>query len=551
MMGKVDNALRATRISRRSALARGTAAAGAIMGSSLLAGCTTEPGADQTGSTGSQVALPRYQRFVGPKPELQGSNDGRVPDGYLRYPDNIVKAVDQAPADGSEITAMMINAVPPTPMDRNKYWQELNKRLGANFAFLGAGNEYNAKLQVTLAGGELPDIVQLRDEVPNLPDILERKFQDLTEYLSGDAIGEYPSLANLPTNSWRGAMYGGRIYGIRFPQHPGGTYLQTRADLLDKRGLSGDVSNFDELRELFQALTEPKRNTWASGHPDAVLYLVKEMTGAPNEWSEENGKFTSAYESEETRKAISAVATLWKDGAFHPDSYVGASRRLPWFAAGTTATLSSGSASWQSIAVQYSSTVAGLKLGAIAPPKFDGGGPAVQHLSRGYFTLTGLKKAPDDQIKKLLRVLNFFASPFGTEEYTFLNYGIEGTHYSFEGGEPIRSQKAESELRVPYYYAASPPPVIYVPGMSDVSTDVFNFTKQVCPDGVQPATVGLTSETDLKKGPALKKKLATVTDDIIQGRKDISVWEEAVNDWKKNGGDAIRREYEAEFALGK
>ena len=48
-----------------------------------------------------------------------------------------------------------------------------------------------------MAGDTLGDLFNVDGEFSYLPQFLEARAQDLTEYLSGDAILEYPFLANL------------------------------------------------------------------------------------------------------------------------------------------------------------------------------------------------------------------------------------------------------------------------------------------------------------------------------------------------------------------
>ena len=50
--------------------------------------------------------------------------------------------------------------------------------------------------------------------IENLAEFLKAKCADLTPYLSGDAIKDYPNLANIPTSAWRVPIYGNAIYGI-------------------------------------------------------------------------------------------------------------------------------------------------------------------------------------------------------------------------------------------------------------------------------------------------------------------------------------------------
>ena len=66
----------------------------------------------------------------------------------------------------------------------------------------------------------LPDAMYLSGpggtppNIENMAEFLKAKCADLTPYLSGDAIKDYPNLANIPTSAWRVPIYGNAIYGI-------------------------------------------------------------------------------------------------------------------------------------------------------------------------------------------------------------------------------------------------------------------------------------------------------------------------------------------------
>ena len=55
---------------------------------------------------------------------------------------------------------------------------------------------------------------------PGLAQFLDAKMQDLTPFLSGDAIKDYPNLAAHPTGVWRTTVYSNKIYGVGDPLAP-------------------------------------------------------------------------------------------------------------------------------------------------------------------------------------------------------------------------------------------------------------------------------------------------------------------------------------------
>jgi putative aldouronate transport system substrate-binding protein len=46
----------------------------------------------------------------------------------------------------------------------------------------------------------------------------------------------------------------------------------------------------------------------------------------------------------------------------------------------------------------------------------------------------------------------------------------------------------------------------------------------------------------------LSAAFQSVMVDIVAGRRPVSDYDQAINDWRKNGGDMIRSEYEAGIA---
>jgi putative aldouronate transport system substrate-binding protein len=196
-------------LSRRNVL-RGLGAAAVL---ATGAGCGKGGGGSNTTANNRKVALPEYLRFDGVRPDLRGTGKG-VPDGFLSFP-TPKKGGAGKPGTGNTVTAITETGSIPPPLGRNKFWQSLNSRLGVNLKMnLVNEGEYPQKIVTVLAGGDLPDLVQLHPDTPHLPELLRAKFADLTEFLSGDAITEYPYLANIPPYAWPNAVYNGGIYGV-------------------------------------------------------------------------------------------------------------------------------------------------------------------------------------------------------------------------------------------------------------------------------------------------------------------------------------------------
>src|SRR5262249_622107 len=143
------------------------------------------------GASGGTVALPTFAPIAAVKPDLPGSQT--IPDGYLGYPKTTFTSVSDTPGSGTDISWMTYTIVPNAAVADNAAWQAVNKRVGANLVMqVTPFADYATRLQTVLAGGDLPDVVFLSTLQPDQARLLSTKFADLTPYLSGDAVKDYP-----------------------------------------------------------------------------------------------------------------------------------------------------------------------------------------------------------------------------------------------------------------------------------------------------------------------------------------------------------------------
>jgi putative aldouronate transport system substrate-binding protein len=72
--------------------------------------------------------------------------------------------------------------------------------------------------------------------------------------------------------------------------------------------------------------------------------------------------------------------------------------------------------------------------------------------------------------------------------------------------------------------------------------------KKVIAPGVPDPTQDLYSETKSRLWDIINGNLGNVQNDILQKRKPVSAWKDAVEDWKRTGGEQIRVELEEALA---
>lgn len=557
-------------VSRRTVL-RGALSAAALAGAGpLLAACGNGSGNGPAESNNSGVLLPSYVPLTnGPVPDLPALPNG-VLAGFLKYPANPVSVTSGTPGDGSAVSAFVqIFSQAPTAMSQNHAWQAVNKALGVTLDMqLVPSTSYNDKLSVLIAGSNLPDLVQVyaSPPPPNLPAILAARFQDLTEFLGGDAVKEYPLLANIPTVQWKAnTVYNGALYGVPVPRSVMGDVFYYRADILAAKGLNPQPASYAEFASLCKELTDPKKNVWALADPNdgggvgaatGTLQFIQQMLGVGNGWVQVGGKLTNAWELPETTEALARTAELWKAGYIHPDSFSTPTESLTtdykqWINGGS-AVLDGDS--WAAWAPFYIQNVAGpsFRIGGMLPPAYDSGSKPVTWQQVPSFSFTAFKKAPKSRIKELLKIVNWLSAPFGSAEFLLKNDGVEGVDWARQNGDVIQTQTGKDEVAgLGLGYVAAPPDVLYTGGFPQATKDCYEFMKKSIPMSIANPTTGLYSRTYAEQSTNLNGQIIDAQNAIIQGQQPLSSWATTLKTWRSSGGDQMRAEYEKALANSK
>lgn len=538
-----------SKITRRGLLYGGAAAAA---GAAVLGGCGTDSGTENTSETNRGVDLPAYLPYTGIKPDLPSSHEA-VMAGFRSYPQGDVAATEGKPlASGKPLSILTnTNVQLPPPLKDNNYWQAVNEAAGAELQFtMATAADYVAKLNVVIAGDDLPEVVSIRP-LAELPKLLEARFTDLSEHLSGDAIKKYPGLANIPTISWRSCIFNGGIYGIPLNRPAAFREMHARLDVIKAKGANPEPASYDEFLEMCRTVNDPKRNNYAMGSPQSTLYFLREMLDLPVDWGvDEAGKFTHVAEQEPFRQALDAMAQQWQEGLYHPDSFTQETLLAQWVGNGQAAVNNGGPGSVSGYYTTYASVAPEMEMGVLVPPKWDGGGDGTKLLGPATYgnAVIAVTKTTPERLEEILAFFNWLASPFGTTEYGLLAYGVEGHDFNFENGDPVKTQAGVRETTLPVNYTGSAAVVNFTPRRPDATERYFAYQERCAEKTLPQATQGLYSPTQQSDGAALDKALEDAMNDVITGRKKLAEFDDTVGRWKSDGGDKIRTEYEEAYA---
>ena len=521
------------------------------------------PAATAAGSRA--VQLPTRFPLEGIKPDLPASADGLIDAAFVNYPADPPKTVQETPGRGGEVTATTwTTSAAPTPLESNALWQTVNKELGVELKIsIQAQADYaTVKLPTLIAGNELPDILYIATNsvIPQLPMFLKSRCADLTPYLSGDAIKDYPNLANFPTLAWRQVIYNKAIYGVPVP-YP--LYLWVhwvQQNLLDDEGLARP-RNADEYKQLGQHFTRAEQNLWGMGVENNVGMGVTNgwltgIFGAPNIWAldDKSGKLTAAVETEQFRAAVGYARDLWNAGIFHPNAmqYNLVSARND-FAARRFAFRFDGFAS---ASVTFWDNAPSLdppgKPRIMSPfPASDEGQPTYWANS-GSLGYSVIKQAPPERIKEMLRILNWLAAPMGSQEFLLMNYGLKDVHWTPDDkGNPILNARGKADALVPFKYLTQGPVALYYTRDPQYASVMQDAEKAMFPYAAINPTDGYYSPTRDTRYAALARDLSDQLNDVVVGRQPFSYLDQVVKAWLDGGGSQMRSEFEREIAAAR
>jgi putative aldouronate transport system substrate-binding protein len=533
---------------RRSFLQMIAAGAAVVSVPSLLTSCAS-PAAKTAAGAAEPIGgvIPSYVPLAFAKADFPSVN-GSVP-GFVTLPKTLVKSVAKPPGSGATYKAMtpLWGTIPPS--QGNKYYEAVNAMLGSKIEFqITDGNTYGDKLATVLASSkDVPDWVC----VPtwNLPprfgsEIVGNVFQDLTPYLAGDKVKQYPNLANIPSDAWKFCVFNGKLYGLPFP---GGIITDAifyRKDVLDGLGITVDVKNGDDLLALAKELTDAKAGRWGAEDLWVTSTIIHGVV-PKDRWKLEGGKLISRIETPEYRAALEWNAKLFASGAVHPDSVAGQegdSKKR--FQSGKSLIMNDGLGGWNEALRDNLASNPAYSQQPFEAFAADGGKPV---LFKGNPTniFSFLKKSDDEKkITELLALANALAAPFGTSECDLINNGVEGVHYTKNSaGLPVPTALAAKELQPTYIFLVDGPIVeshVQYPGyVKAASLWQSNAAKYV----VDPMFYGQQISPPLRFA-SLSQPFTDLEKDISRGRKSLKDLDAAVKTWKASGGEDLRVFYQ-------
>jgi len=379
-----------------------------------------------------------------------GTDSPKAPDGAAAAENK-----DSGPVP-IEIMTNFTNTVPKLD---NAFYTELQKQTNTklNITFVLDGNDYNSKLDLVLASGDLPEVLKSDFTRPTLVNaIKEGAFWDLTPFL-GD-FSKYPNLRdNMIPGSWNYVKYDGKIMGIPRSRAQIDNTIMLRKDWLDKANLPVPKT-VDEFKETLKAIV---KNNPAGGN-GTIGYDIADATGSPslnaafgvpNPTYDADGGLIYSYLTPQFTKQVEWFRSLYEEGLIAKEfSTLTVTQQKDLFSSGRAFAFDA-SAYYSFV---YTNNVKKTQpegnVVSVQPLKGPGGDGAMLDIgTRGGQYIS--KKVPEDKVPKILEYFEKTAS----KELTDLGYyGKEGVHYNNVNGEKVLTDLGKQEITVDTIAAMTP-----------------------------------------------------------------------------------------------
>jgi putative aldouronate transport system substrate-binding protein len=277
------------------------------------------------------------------------------------------------------------------------------------------------------------------------------------------------------------------------------------------------------------------------------------MFRVPYNWRlNSDGSLIKDLETDEFKAALNFANTLWNKGAFHPDALtLTLNQNMTLIESGKTGYFTQGG--WGFFGNQPGTMTAltqqndpSAKPSPWIPPGFDGGKPAIPQgtASYGFGAIPSTIK-DESKIVELLHIMEFIAAPFGSDEFNFVYYGIEGDMFYWDNGSPLRVTNGNQTWSNGLNYLCGTTEINYFyanqPGEAET---MQQWQEQQIQSSITDPTQGLYSPTWVAQGANLIKMQTDGYNAMVVGNQPLSYLNQLISDWKSQGGDQARKEFQ-------
>jgi putative aldouronate transport system substrate-binding protein len=313
---------------------------------------------------------------------------------------------------------------------------------------------------------------------------------------------------------------------------------------------------------MLAQLNDPNNGVWAMGGQLASRFLgiggYAQMFGAPNMWGmDSSGKVVRDRETEQFKAAVGYVRDLWTSGLYWPDAPTNNDQRANFVGKKFAVSVEGFGNSWNDFWLRGLQQNPQTHFDIILPFAADANTKVQSYITGGYISTNVMKKASPDRVKEILRIVDYLAKPFGTQEDLLITYGLAPADYTIAAdGNPTLTTDGKSRSQyVPWQYLGERPYATYYAGIPDYAKHVNQVEIAIVDPKIAVADVTLGYYSPTQASAAGKQADQAFQDglnNIMVARDPLSNLDQLVKTWQDAAGNKIKSEYnEAIAAAGR
>lgn len=447
-----------------------------------------------------------------------------------------------------ELNVMMIQQLAEPPKKDSPFLQKIEEYTNTKLDITwvpGAGNAYDDKVSATIASSSLPELMLIRKtkETAILNAQLSGVFWELTPYLEGTK-----NLSQMSSVARENASIGGKLYGIPRERVLARYGMIIRKDWLDNLGLEMPTT-VDELYNVAKAFTENdpdndgENNTFGI-QEDATMELLRQLTvyyGGANGWGLKDGQIQPDFLYPEFKTAIDLYKKMVDEKIIAADFPI--AKKYAYFNQGKAGIYFSviDDANTRHLDLLKQDPNAVIEVVATLDPQ-----EGRVRGTLGYDSLLAIPKSSVKDEEKLKQIIDFLDKLGDEPMLSLINAGIEGVDYTLEGENAKKIAGAKGSEDWQNFRWGSPFGGINIL-KSPLESKVDALFEENKSKAVIDMSASLLSETNTKNGNDLKKGITDAQVQYVLGELDEAGWNEALEKWRKNGGDKMIEEFTADY----
>ncbi|CAM4247508.1 putative aldouronate transport system substrate-binding protein [Paenibacillus endophyticus] len=442
------------------------------------------------------------------------------------------EVTDKGPTDLSVLT-IYYQKEPPAP--DNRILKEVEKRTNTKLDITWVTpNNFNEKVNVTLASGKLPDLMLVTDTSNAAFQNMAKQgaFWDLTEL-----IKDYPNLMKFPTITFTNNLVEGKLYGVpRVRPTEGNAQPLIRTDWLEKLNLAVPTT-MDELYAVMKAFKDnapdgQKDTVGLSGYVNQAdmgqfTFIQEAFTGTGGKYKAVDGKLVDMTFDPSMRDALEWLKKAYDENLIPKDFALLKHDQAKDLVYAGKAGIFPDKPNQIPTMVKELQAAGKADADLEWTPYLEGVNGKYAAKGTGHFGMFVISKSvKEEKVKKLLAFLDYGASDEGHE---LAAYGMEGEDFTKDGVNYVLTEAATNDLSFQFMQNIFMKYDKYGNLGTGLPADKLKHERmlidQAADASVSNPVAGLITETGSKLGSDYDKKIQDLKTKIIMGKAALEDWD--------------------------